>query len=267
MDVVTEKPPIVTRSQVLQSSGALNRNNATQPATMTPTGHLLLARTHHKCQRPLSVVVEKVSHKTLLGRCENVNINIPEFITFLEQSRNLSINDTIPLTKKVTPPSAFSATHYFQMQDENSVPPPPIKGGTQGDHLNRIKAIRALRKSESDADTYHTSLRNNSSSSSNRYNINKQTNKQTIVYLLVYSSNIDSNRSTLSSVSMCRFAGRDHFSVPLNFLVSFKSGIVSLLKKCLPLLNFVSQWRCPCALLCVCPFSTWYSYLNHSSSL
>ena len=70
MDIVAEKPSLITRSQkVLQSSDVMNtyRNHA------TPTGHLLLSRTQHRCQRPLSVVVEKVSHKTLLGRCENMN--------------------------------------------------------------------------------------------------------------------------------------------------------------------------------------------------
>eukprot|EP00800_Vazella_pourtalesii_P016672 TRINITY_DN4863_c0_g1_i7.p1 TRINITY_DN4863_c0_g1~~TRINITY_DN4863_c0_g1_i7.p1 ORF type:complete len:600 (+),score=89.33 TRINITY_DN4863_c0_g1_i7:165-1964(+) len=158
MDTVTPEklPPAPRPHKVLQSSDVMNtyRSQPTQSATMTPTVHLMLSRTQHTCQRPLSVVVEKVSPKTLL-----------------EQSRNLSaiaINDTMPLTKRATPPSAHSATHFFLMQDENSVPPPPLKGGTQGDHLNRIKAIRSLRKSESDADTYHTSLRNGSSSDSNR---------------------------------------------------------------------------------------------------
>lgn len=77
MDTVTPEklPPAPRPHKVLQSSDVMNtyRSQPTQSATMTPTVHLMLSRTQHTCQRPLSVVVEKVSPKTLLGRCENMN--------------------------------------------------------------------------------------------------------------------------------------------------------------------------------------------------
>ncbi|KAI6656698.1 Dual specificity protein phosphatase CDC14A isoform X2 [Oopsacas minuta] len=157
MDCVTTErtQSLPQRFQKVLQMNDTNSKHATHPAVLTPsTAHLPLSRTQHRFQRPLSVVVEKVSPKTLL-----------------EQSRNKSVTtlcDTMPLTKQVTPPSGHIPTHFLLLQDENRIPSVPLKSGTQGDHLNMIKATRALRKSKSDSDSYYTSIRDTSSSKTNR---------------------------------------------------------------------------------------------------
>ena len=74
MDCVASDKPhrLMTRSQkVLQSSDATNTylSPSTHCVTLPPPDmHIPLSRTHHAYQRPVSVVVEKVNPRTLLGK-------------------------------------------------------------------------------------------------------------------------------------------------------------------------------------------------------